>query len=225
MPIVIEKEGKTVSEATIAACEELGLSRNDVQVEVLEEGSKGVLGIGSKMARVRVTVNSPTITEKGLKAKRVLESILSHFVNSFMVELAESNDQIQLNIRCGEDKAILIGRRGENIGALEYIVGKIASRITENGREKKVYIDVDGYKGKREETLEKIVMNAVKKAKKTGKPVTLEPMPAYERKMVYTMLKRTRGVKTETKEEGDQKRITIIPSRRPSREKEAGRQA
>ena len=73
MPVEIEKEGKTVSEATISACEELGVSRSDIDVEVLNEGSKGVFGIGERLAKVKVTLKSDGVSEKGLKAKKVCE--------------------------------------------------------------------------------------------------------------------------------------------------------
>ena len=78
MAIVLEKEGKTVSEATISACEELGVSRNEVDIEVIQESSKGVLGIGSKNAIVKVTVKNEKLSEKGLKSKKALESILEY---------------------------------------------------------------------------------------------------------------------------------------------------
>ena len=77
MAIEIEKEGKTVSEATITACEELGVPRSDVEVEVLQEGSKGVLGIGEKMARVKVKVKGDVVSEKGLKAKKTVSPIVT----------------------------------------------------------------------------------------------------------------------------------------------------
>jgi|GEM_PF-273462 len=220
MSIVVEKEGKTVSEATLMACEELGLTRNDVDVEILEEGSRGVLGIGVRKARIRVTATSPELTEKGLKSKKALEDILDFFAESYRVELTETSDQIGLNISCGEEKGLVIGRRGENLGAMEYIVGKIANKITENGREKRVYIDVDGYKERREQVINKLARNAARRAKRTGKPVHLESMIAAERKMVYTILRRIPGVRTETKiAEDDLKTIVIIPttSRRPER--------
>lgn len=217
MPVAIEKEAKTVSEAIISACEELGVSRDEVDVEVIEEGSKGVLGIGGKNAKVRVTVKRADISEKGLRAKKSFEQILGFFLSNYSVDLRETSDEIKLEIKSNEDKGLLIGKKGETLKAMEFIVGKIAGRFSENGREKRISIDVDGYKRRREESVAKMVKDAVKKVRTSGKPVTLDPMSASERKMVYTALKHEDGIRIETKAEGEEKRIIINPIRRSSR--------
>lgn len=212
MAIVIEKEGKTVSEATISACEELGVPRSDIDVEVLEEGSKGVLGIGEKLAKVRVTVKTDSVSEKGLKAKKTLETIISYLVSTFSVSLSENTDKIKLEINLSDDKGLLIGRRGETLKALEYIVGRISSKNTEAGRDKKVFVDVDGYISKKEETVSKKVQDAVRRVRKTKKPYTLDKLPSHERKIAYITLKREKGVNYETVVDGDYKKIIIKPS-------------
>lgn len=217
MPVIIEKEAKTVSEAIISACEELGVSRDGIDVEVLEEGSKGVLGIGGKNARVRVTVKRADVTEKGLRAKKSFEQILGFFLSTYSVDLRETSDEIKLEIMSDEDKGLLIGRKGETLKAMEFIVGKIAGRFSENGREKRISIDVDGYKKRREESVAKMVKDVAKKVRMSGRPVTLDPMPASERKMVYIALKREDGIRVETRAEGEEKRIIINPLRRGPR--------
>ncbi|MBI4228409.1 MAG: Jag N-terminal domain-containing protein, partial [Deltaproteobacteria bacterium] len=181
MPIVIEREGRTVSEATITACEDLGVTRNEIEVQVLEEGSKGVLGIGGKEARVRITVTRPDVSEKGLRAKKALNDILGYIVSSPSINLKETADKIKLDVKISDDKGLLIGRKGEMIKAMEYITGKIAGRFCEDGREKRVIIDIDGYKRRREESISRMVKDTVKKVRKIGKPITLEPMSAFER--------------------------------------------
>jgi len=211
MPIVIEKEGKTASEATIKACEELGIPRSDVEVEVLTEGSKGVLGIGEKKAKVRVTVKGDNLSEKGLKAKKSLESILAHLVESYSVSLRETPERIKLEINLTEDKGLLIGKRGETLKALEFLVGKISVVNTENGRNKRVSIDVDGYVSKKEHNISKRVSDVIRKVKKTKKTQILERMSAYERRIAYMTLKRDKGVTYETVVDGDHKKIEIKP--------------
>lgn len=213
MPIVIEKEGKTVSEATISACEELGVPRNDIEVEVLQEGSKGVLGIGEKLAKVRVTVKSEGVSEKGLKAKKTLESILNHLVSTHSVSLNETSDKIKLEINLSDDKGLLIGKRGETLKALEYMVSRISAKECETGKEKKVYIDVDGYISKKEETVIRKVSDVVRRVKRTKRPYTLERLPAHERRIAYITLKKERGVTYETVVEGDYKKIIVSPER------------
>ncbi|MEE8044882.1 MAG: Jag N-terminal domain-containing protein [Thermodesulfobacteriota bacterium] len=211
MGIVLEKEGKTVSDATMSACEELGISRSEIDVEVLQKSSKGVLGIGSRNAKVRITVKDENLSEKGLKSKKALEAILGHLVPTYSIGIRENPDRIKLDIRDTNDKGLLIGKRGEMIKALEYIVGKISGRSSEDGREKRISIDVDGYKMRREDKISRLVKDTAKKVRKIQKPISLEPMSASERRMAYIALKREGGVGYETKVERDEKRIIITP--------------
>ncbi|MGH7800332.1 MAG: RNA-binding cell elongation regulator Jag/EloR [Thermodesulfobacteriota bacterium] len=214
MPVVIEKEGKTVSEAIISGCEALGVSREEVDVEVLDEGSKGVLGIGGKSARVKITVKRTDVSEKGLRAKKSLESILGFFVSTYSVLLGETSEVIKLDIKSGDETGLLIGRRGETLKAMEFIVGKIAWRFSENGMEKRISIDVEGYKKRREENIAKMVKEVAKKVRSSGRPITLDSMPASERKIAYIALKNEDGIRIETRGEGEEKRITINPLKR-----------
>lgn len=211
MPVEIEVEGKTVSEAIINACEKLGVTRNQIDIEVLQEGSKGVLGIGSKSAKVRATINNDKISEKGIKAKKILEDILEYFSDQHTVNLRETSDKIRLDVNMSDNRGLLIGKSGEMLKSLEFLIGKISSKMTESGKEKRISIDIEGYKRRKEDTIAKMVKENIKKARKMRKPVTLEPMSAYERKITYITLKRERGIKYDTKIDGDKKRITIIP--------------
>ncbi|MGI9553949.1 MAG: Jag N-terminal domain-containing protein [Thermodesulfobacteriota bacterium] len=213
MAIEIEKEGKTVSEATISACEELGVPRTDVEVEVIQEGSKGVLGIGERPARVKVTVKSDGISEKGLKAKKALESILDYLVSTHSVTLKEQGDSIKLDINLSDDKGLLIGKHGDTLKSLEYLVGRMSSKSSETGRDKRVFVDVDGYISKKEETVNKRVSDAVRKVKRTKKRFFLDRMPANERRMAYIALKKQRGITYETIIDGDYKKIVISLAR------------
>jgi len=211
MGIVLEKEGKTVSDATMSACEELGISRSEIDVEVLQKSSRGVLGIGSRNAKVRITVKDENLSEKGLKSKKALEAILGHIILTYSIGIRENPDRIKLDIRDTNDKGLLIGKRGEMIKALEYIVGKISGRSCEDGREKRISIDVDGYKRRREDKISRLVKDTAREVRKIQKPISLEPMSASERRMAYIALKREGGVGYETKVERDEKRIIIIP--------------
>ena len=211
MGIVVEKEGKTVSEATISACEELGVSRSEIDVEVLQESSKGVLGIGGRNAKVRITVTNENLSEKGLKSKKALEAILGYLVPTYSVGIRENADRIKLDIKDTNDKGLLIGKRGEMIKALEYVVGKISGRACEDGREKRINIDVDGYKRRREDKISKLIKDTARKVRKIKKPISLEPMSASERRMAYIALKREGGVGYETKVDRNEKRIIITP--------------
>ncbi|MFA9409459.1 MAG: Jag N-terminal domain-containing protein, partial [Candidatus Dadabacteria bacterium] len=211
MGIVLEKEGKTASEATISACEELGVSRGEIDVEVLRESSKGIFGIGGRNAKVRVTLKNDKLSEKGLKSKKALESLLEYLVPTYSVGITESVDRIKLDIKDTNDKGLLIGKRGEMIKALEFIVGKISWRSCEDGKEKRINIDVDGYKDRREDKISRLIKDTARKVRQIKKSISLEPMTASERRMAYIALKRENGVGYETKVEKDQKRIIITP--------------
>ena len=212
MSIVLEREGKTVSEAIINVCEELGITRNEIDVQVLQEGSKGILGIGGKEARVRITVIRSEVSEKGLRAKKALEGILGFIVSTHSVDLKESPDKIKLDVKISDDKGLLIGKKGEMIKAMEYIVGKISSRSCEDGKQKRVSIDIDGYKRRREEAISRIAKETARKVRKIGKPITLDPMTAFERRITYITLKHEHGIGFETKGAGGEKRIIINPT-------------
>jgi len=211
MPIVLEREGRTVSEAIINVCKELGITRNEIDVEVLEEGSKGVLGIGGKEARVKITVIRPELSEKGLRAKKALGDILGLIVSTHSVNLNESHDKIKLDVKISDDKGLLIGRKGEMIKAMEYIVGKMSSRSCADGKQKRVSIDIDGYKRRREESISRRVKETARKVRRIGKPITLDPMTAFERRITYMTLKHEQGIGFETKGAGEEKSIIINP--------------
>ncbi|MGH7891939.1 MAG: KH domain-containing protein, partial [Thermodesulfobacteriota bacterium] len=179
--------------------------------EVLQEASKGVLGIGSRNAKIRVTVKNENLSEKGLRSKKALESILNYLIPTFSVELKEGPEKIRLDIKDTNDKGLLIGKRGEMIKSLEYVVGKIAGRDCEDGRDKRVAIDVDGYKRRREDNISKLVKETAQRVRKMKKPISLEPMSASERRIAYLTLKREGGVSYETKIEQEEKRIIITP--------------
>jgi len=199
MAVVIEREGKTVSEATINACEELGVPRTEIDVEILNEGSSGVLGIGGKNARVKISLKNSNFSVKGLRAKKALGDLLNYLADSHSVNIKETHDKIKLDVTMSDDKGLIIGKRGEMIKAMEYIVGKIASRSCDDGREKRVSIDVDGYKKRREDTVSRLVRETINKVKETGQAVTLDRLSASERRLVYIKLKRERGIQFETK--------------------------
>ena len=224
MPIVLEREAKTVSEATISICEEFGLRRDELDVVILEEGSKGVFGIGSKNAKVRVTVKLENVTEKGLRSKKALEALLGFFSTDYSVSIKETADRIKLDVKTGEDKGILIGKRGEMLRSIEFLLGKMSGKFSKDDEEdKRISIDIGGYKKRREESIVRVVRDAARKVKKSGKPITLDPMSSFERKIAYTILKRENGLRFDTKViEGDEKRITISSLRdREHRSREA----
>jgi len=211
---LIEKEGKTISEAIVNACEELGVSKDEVEIEVVREDSKGVLGIGSKNAIVRVEIKTGGLSEKAFRAKKILETILSFmFSTPQSVKAEETENRIILEVWSVKDKKTLIGRNGEIIKSLEYIVGKMASKSSNEGKSKRVAINIAGYDGKRKDTdVPKKVAETVQKVKQSGNSHSIEHLSSYERKIAYTELNKQKDIKYKTvPTKGNSKKIVVSP--------------
>ena len=214
MASVIEKEGKTISEAVVNACEELGVSKNEVEIEVIREDSKGILGIGSKNAIVRVRIRTGGLSEKAFRAKKTLESVLGFlFSTPQSVKTEETENRIILEVWPAKDRKFLIGKNGEIVKSLEYIVGKIASKNSDEGKSKRVAINLAGHDGKKKDTdVPRKVAETVQKVKQSGSSHSIERLSSYERKMAYIELKKQEDVKYETvPSKGNSKKIVVSP--------------
>lgn len=214
MANAIEKEGKTISEAVVNACEELGVSKDEVEIEVIREDSKGVLGIGSRNAIVRVEIKTGGLSEKAFRAKKTLEAVLGFlFSTPQSVKAEETENRIILEVWPVKDKKFLIGKNGEVIKSLEYIVGKIASKNSNEGKNKRVAINIGGHDGKKKETdVPKKVAETVQKVKQSGNSHSIERLSSYERKMAYIELKKQEDITYETvPSKGNSKKIVVSP--------------
>ncbi len=214
MATAIEKEGKTISEAVVNACEELGVSKDEVEIEVIREDSRGVLGIGSKNAIVRVEIKTGGLSEKAFRAKKTFETLLGFlFPAPQSVKAEETENRIILEVWPVKDKKFLIGRNGEVIKSLEYIVGKIASRNSTEGKNKRVAINIGGHDGKKKDTdVPRKVAETVQKVKESGNSHSIERLSSYERKMAYIELKKQEDIKYETvPSKGNSKKIVVSP--------------
>ncbi len=190
MAIVVEKTGKTVQDAISLALAELNASMEDVEVEVLEEGSKGIFGIiGGKLARVRVTLKE-SVSEVAIE---FLQKVFEKMGISAEIEAAENDDTLFLEIKA-EDSGIIIGRRGETLDALQYLTSLVVNKNRDSY--KKVSIDIENYRYKREETLVRLAKRLADKVVKYKKSVTLEPMNPYERKIIHSTLQDNEFVET-----------------------------
>lgn len=219
----VEKEARTSQEAVEEALLELGARRGEVEVEVLREASGGFLGIGRKNARVRVSLKrggggkeraaaaSPEETmEEAVKATK---EILDFIGIKHSVKTSETDSAIEVDLEVEESQGLLIGKYGETLRNLEYVVSRIAAAKTggQPNRGKRISIDVNGYKRDREKDIEKKAVEAAKKVIQSGRPFTFHRMQSYERKVVYTAIKSMSGVRYETKEDGNAKKITLLP--------------
>jgi spoIIIJ-associated protein len=199
----IEKAGKNVDEAVNLALKELEAAIDDVDVEILEESSKGILGLLMvKQARVKVTLkeNSPH------RASSLLKSIFQAMDLDVKIDITENEKAMHINLE-GPDLGILIGRRGETLDALQYLVNLSVNKNQET--RKKIIIDIEGYRSRREKTLEKLALKLADKAKQRGNNVVLEPMSAQERRIIHTALQGRDDIYTFSEGEEPYRKIII----------------
>lgn len=201
---IIEMTGKTVDEALKNALKELSLTEDKVEFEVLEEGSKGLFNlIGSKPAKIKVTVKR----NSALEGKIFLTNVLSSMGVSADVEVNEDNDTIFINLS-GAKMGLVIGYRGETLDSLQYLVSLVVNKNHEVPY-KKVVLDTENYRSKREETLKRVAQKTAYKVKKTGRPYKLEPMNPYERRIIHSALQSYTDINTYSEGEEPFRRIVV----------------
>ncbi len=214
----LEISAKTVEEAIQHALEQLGLSREEVEVTVLKEGRHGILGLGSEEAMIRVEPLVPKEESDIAEiAKTVLETLLGKMgVVASVMPQAEplvgmekgANSPITFDIN-GDDLGILIGRRGQTLSCLQYIVRLIVAHQTKDWLP--IMIDVEGYKQRRYNALQALAWRIAEQVKAKGMPFTLEPMSAYERRIVHLTLADDPEVTTQSTGEGEARKVVILP--------------
>ena len=200
----IEIEGKTVEEALEKALKELGLTRENVNVEVLEQGSKGLFNvIGVKRAKIKVTSKYDYIEE----AKKFIDAILKSMQLNADINIVEENDTLRINIS-GKKMGLIIGYRGETLDSIQYLVSLVVNKHHEIPH-KKVILDTENYRSKREETLKGVAVKTAARVKKTGKSFKLEPMNPYERRIIHSTLQKNTDVNTYSEGEEPFRRVVI----------------
>lgn len=204
----VEKTGKTVQEAINLALEELQVELEDVDVSVLDEGSKGIFGIGGKMARVCVALKD----SRSDKAKGFLEDVFTKMGVDVNVDVTEDEESMMLKVN-GKDSGIIIGRRGETLDALQYLTSLVANKNREEY--KRVTIDIENYRQKREETLVRLAGRLAERVVRYRKNVTLEPMNPYERRIIHSSLQNNKLVETYSVGEEPNRKV-VITLRQPS---------
>lgn len=202
----VEKQGRTVEEAIQAALEELQVERDAVEIEVLEEASKGFLGLlGGKPARVLVTV---TPDPQQITTDFLL-GIGQRLGVKISVQMNEDDETIRYDID-GDNLGLLIGKHGNTLESLQYLASIVYNRHAAANR--RLLLDVGGYRQRREETLRRLATRLAEKAKRTGRRVMLEPMSAHERRIIHTTLQGDRQIVTYS--EGDEPYRKVVISLR-----------
>ncbi len=215
----------TVDEAIELGLKELDADRDEAEVEILSKGKTGFLGIGSESARVRVTRISagrnaagvPTTAEGETTAAGVATAAVGRILEAAGVNVSRTlraaNDPdsggpiIDL---AGEDSGLLIGRRGQTLQALQFLVNLIVRKQFEGVR---VVLDVENYRQRRESQLRDMATKVAERVAQTNRSITLEPMPPADRRIIHTSLTDHPGVSTESTGEGEGRKVTIMPTR------------
>ena len=199
---------KTVDLAIEAACAELGVAREAVEVEVLEEGKKGILGIGAVDAKVSVTLKS----RPALRAYEFIENLVSNMNLQASVEITAEDEEGATIAINGDKLGILIGRRGDVLDSLQYLA-TLAANMSKSGFYR-VTVDVQGYREKRAETLRGVAKRMSEKVLKYKRSFALEPMNAYERRIIHSACQDIAGVTTRSIGEGADRKIVISPEKK-----------
>jgi spoIIIJ-associated protein len=225
-------EGKSIDEAIENACSAFGVLREKLNIEIVSEGSAGFLGIGAKKVQIRASllmidlmIDEPiagqsvepealetSVNESAKdKAKRVLEGLLVRMQVSSPVSVEETEEAIILNIQ-GDGSGFLIGKQGQNLDAIQYIVSKAVHHSVDG--HKMIIVDTERYRERREESLIAMALRFGEKVKKTKKPLTVGYMNAHDRRVIHMALQNDGTLTTKSRGEGEYRKILILPVRR-----------
>lgn len=213
---MITVTAKTVEDAIIQASMQLGVSSDRIQYEVIEKGSAGLLGglIGSKPAVIRAK-KVETIDEKAVEFLTSVFDAMGIVVN-IDVKLNEEEKELEINLS-GDEMGILIGKRGQTLDSLQYLVSLVVNKETENYL--RVKLDTENYRERRKETLETLAKNIAYKVKRTRRSVSLEPMNPYERRIIHSTLQNDKYVFTRSEGEEPFRHVVIALKKEERRER------
>jgi spoIIIJ-associated protein len=203
----IEIIAATVEQAIEKAEAQLGMSRDQFEVEVVKEGRSGILGVGSKEALIRVIPANLQERDVVKVVTEILETLLELLGVTGKVEVLSEEIPLALNIE-GDDLGILIGRRGQTLASLEHII-----KLMVAGRLKAwlpLRVDVGGYKKRRRDSLQRLALYLAEQVKSRHRAITMEPMPADERRIVHLTLADNPEVTTQSIGEGESRKVVIL---------------
>lgn len=197
----IETQGKTVDQAIEIGLYKLGVTRDQVKISILEQA-----GLFNK-ARVRLSLDASSESESELKT--LVEKIASLMGLNVDVFVEETEDNFIVDVT-GEDAAIFIGKRGDNLEGFSFLINSIYNKGKKSGEYKRVIVDSDGYKQKREETLKVLAIRTASRVVHSGRSVKLEPMSANERRIIHTALADHAKVETVSNGKEPYRYITVM---------------
>ena len=200
----IEISAKTVSEAITEACQKLEITSDKLVFEVIDEGSAGFLGLGSKPAVIKAAKKNSVVDN----AKDFLNDVFAAMNISADIKVEYDEQEKNMNIELsGEEMGVIIGKRGQTLDSLQYLVSLVINKDVEDYI--RVKVDTENYRERRKETLENLAKNIAYKVKRTRKPVSLEPMNPYERRIIHSVLQNDKFVTTHSEGDEPYRRVVV----------------
>lgn len=204
----IEFSAKSINDAITEACQRFVVTSEKLDYIVVEEGSSGFLGIGSKPAIIKAKVKS-SIADK---AKDFLNEVFNAMNMVVVIDIKYNEENRNLNVELsGDEMGVLIGKRGQTLDSLQYLVSLVVNKDSEEYI--RVKVDTEDYRQRRKETLENLAKNIAYKVKRTKRSVSLEPMNPYERRIIHSALQNDRYVTTHSEGEEPFRRVVVTLKR------------
>lgn len=200
----IEISAKSVSEAITEACQKFSVTSDKLIYEVLDEGSNGFLGIGARPAKIKACVKNSVEDNAKNFLKEVFEAMNMTVAVDVKYDEEEKNMDIDLS---GDEMGVLIGKRGQTLDSLQYLVSLVVNKETEEYI--RVKVDTENYRERRKETLENLAKNIASRVKRTRRTVALEPMNPYERRIIHSALQNDKYVKTHSEGDEPYRRVVV----------------
>ncbi|MCX5892509.1 MAG: protein jag [Deltaproteobacteria bacterium] len=213
-----EFEGKGTEDAIEHACAHFQVTSEQLEIEILSVGSPGLFGLGGRKARIRAALREEPEENLLTAAREILENLLEKMQEKATVSVEVEDDRISLRIET-DDAGLLIGKQGQTLDALQYLVTKMLAKRSR--RKVRIAIDVEAYRARHNEALALLAQKYGEKVKKSGKSITLNPMNPYDRRIVHMALQGDQDVKTTSRGEGLYKKVIISPVRRKEGQEDA----
>jgi spoIIIJ-associated protein len=213
-PISVEKTAKNVEEAVQEALEELGLSKEDAHIEILEEPKSGLFGLGAKQARVRV---SHRLSEED-ELEAFVGEMLQRYAPDLHFRTERTENSLRINLE-GTDPGWLIGKHGENINALQFL---LTLALAHKGIHQRVVLDTGNYRSKREEALKETARKLAERVRRMRRSYTMPPLPPMERRVVHLALQDQPDVSTHSEGEEPYRKVVITCQRSGSTDSRSG---
>ena len=204
---MIEVSAKTVSDAITEACQKLGVTSDKLDYQVVEEGSSGFLGIGAKPAVIKAAVKKSSLEEV---ARVFLNDVFQAMNMEVAIDINEEEKSMDIELS-GNEMGVLIGKRGQTLDSLQYLVSLVVNKESEEYVHVKV--DTENYRQRRKETLENLAKNIAYKVKRTKRSISLEPMNPYERRIIHSALQNDKYVTTHSEGEEPFRRVVVTLKR------------